>query len=552
MARKKRASLKDKGPEILGLTQSKGKGIDVLFGGPADESSIESLVGTPEAKIEVETVEVLDTETDIPPEAEEPQPEVIETIAVEEPVVTAAPPPPPPISANLPGVEYDELGLPVAMEGPPPDMEFSSSPEELVGMPYTSPNPYTDFEADDDLSELLAEEDSLTDEAPEPPDVEEDVVPVLEDTFVSPPIPPVSVPIDTSPPATEIPIPFEPAPPPPVAEMTGLDQIPAPVDETSIAPPPPPSALTPARPIIESLGGIITERIETSPEDLLPPDLAQQQEINNILDLKERTQLEKDEAISARVSRYVGRERRENLDAEIERLYTLVATELSANKEDAEFALRTLSEAQDIILEDTRQYDEALYRVAVVKTMLARKQNLRNWSYTYGMGIFVYAVAWLGLFIFGFLSTDFLNTVMGESGEGLAAVRGAWFSALSGGIGGIIGIFYSLYWHVAMKQDFDRQYVMYYLVQPIMGFILGALIYFIVLAGYLVFNLSTPTESPDTITAIAIVLGFIAGFRQRIVFEMIDRIVQKLMPRSQDEPSQDPISLAPVDFQEKN
>ena len=44
MARKKRASLKDKGPEILGLTHSKGKGIDVLFGGPTEDSDIESLV----------------------------------------------------------------------------------------------------------------------------------------------------------------------------------------------------------------------------------------------------------------------------------------------------------------------------------------------------------------------------------------------------------------------------------------------------------------------------------------------------------------------------
>src|SRR5688572_3752407 len=33
MARK-RVSLKDKGPETLGLTEKKGQGIDVLFGGP--------------------------------------------------------------------------------------------------------------------------------------------------------------------------------------------------------------------------------------------------------------------------------------------------------------------------------------------------------------------------------------------------------------------------------------------------------------------------------------------------------------------------------------
>jgi hypothetical protein len=33
MAKRKRASLKDKSPETLGLTQKKGKGMDLLFGG---------------------------------------------------------------------------------------------------------------------------------------------------------------------------------------------------------------------------------------------------------------------------------------------------------------------------------------------------------------------------------------------------------------------------------------------------------------------------------------------------------------------------------------
>jgi len=561
MARKKRASLKDKGPEILGLTQSKGKGIDVLFGGPATEEDIESLVDSSGAgetetveTVEVETVEMSDTEKDLSPEpdvtpedeaAVETAPDLIDPVAEAESArpVPDATPPPPPISGTAAGVEYDELGLPVAMESPPPDLEFSTAPvapPESVDVPAS--DSFTDFEPDDDLSGLLAEE-GLGDEELKP----EPGASAPADTFAPPP-PPAPETTETAPEP-------EPPPPPPAEPadaMAGLDETSPPVSETSVAPPPPPSTAPSGRPIIESLGGIITERIETSPEDLLPADLAQQQDVNNILDLKEQTQLEKDEAIAARVSRYVGRERRENLDTEIEHLYTQVATELSTNKDDAEFALKILSEAQDIILEDTRQYDEALYRVAVVKTMLARKQNLRRWSYTYGMGVFVYAVVWLGLFIFGFLSTDFLNTIMGESGEGLTTLRSAWFSALAGGIGGIIGIFYSLYWHVAMKQDFDRQYVMYYLVQPIMGFILGALIYFIVLAGYLIFNLNTPTDSPDTITSIALVLGFIAGFRQRVVFEMIDRIVKKIMPRSEDEPSQDPVGLAPIDYKAKD
>ncbi len=291
---------------------------------------------------------------------------------------------------------------------------------------------------------------------------------------------------------------------------------------------------------------MLTEAAVTTVRDLLPSDVQEQLTVSSIIPLaKDTEEVAEDAFKAARVSRYVGKERRENLDMQIERLYEEVAKDLSVNKEDAEYALRTLSEAQDIILEDTRQYDEALYRVAVVKTMLARKRNLRRWSYTWGLAVFFYAVIWLAAFIAGFVTTDILRAAMGDVSEGVMAVRGAWFSALAGGIGGIISIFYSLYWHVAMKQDFDRQYVMYYLVQPIMGFILGALIYFIVVAGYLLFNVSD--TAVDTVTAIGIVLGFIAGFRQRVVFEMIDRIVKKLLPRSQEEPDAAPVSVVPVE-----
>src|SRR6185503_18783338 len=156
-------------------------------------------------------------------------------------------------------------------------------------------------------------------------------------------------------------------------------------------------------------------------------------------------------------------ERREALDKEIERLYEVVSNELSDNNEDVSFALKTLNEAQDIVLEDIRQYDEALYRVAMVKTMLVRRRNLKRWSYTWGSFVFFYALAWLVFFISAIVFTANINstvqTFAGQSG-GLAAASTAWYSALAGGIGGVIGILYSLYWRVAVKQNFDRQYLM--------------------------------------------------------------------------------------------
>jgi hypothetical protein len=216
---------------------------------------------------------------------------------------------------------------------------------------------------------------------------------------------------------------------------------------------------------------------------------------------------------------------------------------MSDNNEAVSFALKALNEAQDIVLEDIRQYDEALYRVAVVKTMLTRRRNLKRWSYTWGSFVFIYAIAWLAFFVTAIIFTGNINSTVqnlaGQSG-GLAAVSSAWYSALAGGIGGVIGILYSLYWRVAFKQDFDRQYMMYYLVQPIMGFILGAVTHLIITAGFLTFS-SSDSIGPITVI-LQLITGFVAGFRQRVVYEMIDKIVQKVAPEETDK---SPTSVVP-------
>jgi len=592
MARKKRASLKDKGPEALGLTQKKGKGIDVLFGGPTGEAITNtSPATTPDPKPQpasskadkIEDVTTAAVSAQIEPDEAKDASESIlgdepmsddsaEKLPGSEEESLVAPPPSPPVTATFAGEEVDEFGLPVAMEAPPDDLEFAPPPEAgeepVVGegeerdafdpalSPFAAPPPAATGGTDDDLIGLMEEDDlsglAFETESTPPPvatiPAEEFPTGTADDLSGLAPEPaaPIDVPaasIPTWQPVTSTPA-FPPSAPP--------APTPAPVQPRPV-PAPPPGPVTPPPPVysparVEAIEGMVTQPVGTTAADLLPPDAWYEQGASNVIAVDERAAVEKDEFKAARVTRYVGRERRENLDMEIERLYNEVAKDLSVNRDDAEYALRTLSEAQDIVLEDTRQYDEALYRVAVVKTMLARKRNLRRWSYTWGVAVFFYAVVWLAAFIAGFVATDMLRATLGDSSEGLMAIRSAWFSALAGGIGGVIGIFYSLYWHVAMKQDFDRQYVMYYLVQPIMGFILGALIHFILVAGFLVFRIND--QAVDTLTALGVVIGFTAGFRQRVVFEMIDRIVKRLLPRSEDEPDASPVSVVPVESRE--
>lgn len=624
MARRKRASLKDKGPETLGFTPKKGKGIDMLFGGPVEESDADLLEADVEDTDDADESESQDIESNpsIQPNAG------LSGFAQRE--NNMIPPPPPSIPGNTPealpvneadtasGVivssdEVDELGLPVAMEAPPSDLEFATMPTESPAesseqntfdpssSPFAAPAPPppaagvpssgaatapTGELVQDDLSGLLATDDlsglaqadDLSGFGSQPStSTPPSNVPTAPSTPVSDPVfgSPTGAAgddlsglgtdtdlsgLDAGPTASTFP-PSDspatwPAPPatpttPPVDTTLPSASIPGvPVTGASSQVSPPPAPATPRHRLpdarVESMGGIITERIEVSEQDLLPSDVQTDVDPSSMIRVQERAQVERDEAISMEVARYLGKERRRALDDQIEALYDEVAKELSVITKDAELALRTLSEAQDLILENPRQYDEALYRVAVVKTMIARKRNLRRWSYTWGTFVFFYGLVWLIAFVSGYVTTDLIRGMLGTTSGDVDAIRTAWFSALAGGIGGVIGIFYSLYWHVSMKQDFDRQYVMYYFVQPIMGFILGAVFYFILQAGFGALQISGADASNNVVlVAIEVVTGWAAGFRQRAVFEMIEKIVKKLSGGDQNADDSKPVSLAP-------
>jgi hypothetical protein len=282
---------------------------------------------------------------------------------------------------------------------------------------------------------------------------------------------------------------------------------------------------------IETVGGFATDRVEIKAQDIAPED-TKQEEGDYILKVDKLTKLTKDEEMERRVGQFVSLERREKLSIEIEQLYDAVATQL--NKPDEIMAaLRILHEAQGINYEDIRQYDESLYRVATVKAMLAHKKHLSEWSYTWGLFVFFYALIWLVALVTGLLYRDQLGVFLGKSSDMVNVIKNGWFSAAAGGIGGVSGILYSLYWRVSHKRDFDPQYIMYYLVQPILGFILGAIVYFIIAAGFLSVG---QKDLLDTLQVIAlyVFLGWLAGFRQKIVLEMIEKIVRRLMGLSNE------------------
>lgn len=249
------------------------------------------------------------------------------------------------------------------------------------------------------------------------------------------------------------------------------------------------------------------------------------------LTVSKRRQVAPELAFETATLTYAGRERRAYLDQQVEALYNRIIKELNYYPAEAALALRKLRQAQDKVLESPEEYDEALAHLAEVKMMLIQKETVRRWSYTWGLLAFFYAVIWLvGLGLGFFIDIEALLQGQLALNQEYSII---WYCSLAGGMGGVVAILHSLGRRVA-KYEFDRQDVLTYFVWPVSGLILGVFIFFVAQAGFLAFGnetLGQPAVFVNRPQLFLILLGWIAGFRQQDIFNMVDSLLARVLPK---------------------
>lgn len=250
------------------------------------------------------------------------------------------------------------------------------------------------------------------------------------------------------------------------------------------------------------------------------------------LDLPELEQSEEEPSSRVRdedeVLAYIGDEQRQQLWQTIARLYDEVPQVL-VHDELQDEALQLLQAAQDILMERPRQFDVAKYKVGQVESILMRRRQTTRWTNTYGWLTFLYEVAWVvvlsGAIFYAPAIVTSITSSFGAS-ESLISVEQLWNTAAWGGVGGVLGALYSLYWHAAKVKDFDKQYVMWYVVQPVIGLIIGASLHVIIGAGFLTLIGQPAVEQGTPLRLFPYALAVIAAFRQRFILEVVDRVIQ--------------------------
>jgi hypothetical protein len=251
--------------------------------------------------------------------------------------------------------------------------------------------------------------------------------------------------------------------------------------------------------------------------------------------------LEPDGPKTLNIPVYVDENQRRVLWDETHKLYEAVPDILSGDENQGR-ALRLLQEAQEILLEKPRQFDLAKFKVGQVQTLVTWRRNVNRWSSTYGWGIFVYEVVWIGALALGVLTAKGAEEFVTRAVESVPAIGGLsrlWSTMLWGGLGGVIGAFYSLYWHVAKVKDFDKKYTLWYVVQPVIGLLLGSLVHLLFGSGVLTGQGVNQRDQSAIVRLFPYAVACVAGFRQRAVLEMMDRVVQVITPSSR--PKRNPV-----------
>jgi hypothetical protein len=226
------------------------------------------------------------------------------------------------------------------------------------------------------------------------------------------------------------------------------------------------------------------------------------------------------------------------LHQQIDDLYKQVATEFSSPPEKAERALSLLREARQVLLETPEEYVAAEYRTMQVRAMLDRVRESRKQSGYYGPRILAYESVWLVILLAGLIfAAPFAGwlTRIAQSGvaneQAMLSIYPIFNTMIWGGIGGVVGALYSLWWHISEQQDFDRHYLTWYLVQPLLGLVLGGIVYLLMAGGFLLLQVNL--QDPNASTAARLLpylTAVLAGFRQNFVYEQFNRLIGLFAP----------------------
>lgn len=250
--------------------------------------------------------------------------------------------------------------------------------------------------------------------------------------------------------------------------------------------------------------------------------------------------------VEQRLLAKIDKKRIQDLNNQIDQLYMSIPGQMSNRPDVSGQAMGLLRQARTILFERPQDFVEAEYKVRQAELIYNRVENAEKWGDTYGWRVFWYEIVVLTLFVLSFLAllafgqefSKFLaDLVKATSSDNVFTAVGFWATFVWGGIGGVVGALYILWTHVSERQDFERQHVMWYTVQPILGLILGGVTFLIIYTGLLSLQgaQGAVTSLAQKIQLFPCLIAFIAGFRPQFVFGLLTKIIKLINPTENEQ-----------------
>ncbi len=205
------------------------------------------------------------------------------------------------------------------------------------------------------------------------------------------------------------------------------------------------------------------------------------------------------------------------------------------NLDLARTLLNQIQAARNYLLAGRDKYEEAERALNEVAYRLAFYRRMRKWSYSIGCWLLAFEMAVaVALAVLMFLLPVWLQQggqiplvgyhIAPTQPDMLQWLIDAFKAMLWGGIGGVTGALHALWRHIAQKQDFDKQYTIWYVTNPLMGVGLGAFVYLVMQAGLL--SMTAGTQHTMNSAVLTFVLAWLSGYQQNVAYDIIRRVLK--------------------------
>ncbi len=174
------------------------------------------------------------------------------------------------------------------------------------------------------------------------------------------------------------------------------------------------------------------------------------------------------------------------------------------------------------------QFEEAERALGEIEDRIRLQIRIQRWSKSLPTRLLVYELVMGMIMIAGLILLPILFNRMGwdivpdRTTGSLNNLLSMLNTLIWGGLGGVTSALIGIWTHRALDRSLDRQWAIWYVVNPWMGFVLGALLFLFVRASIL--GVFPSAGNGSTFVWLLYLLGWLAGFKQNIVYDLVERI----------------------------